>query len=124
MTDPNSYPPSHLSHLVRRVEGARASDIQRDWTGNDESARNHNGVVYLNESPLRLRLSWKKSPKDPVKLIGVFDLDLRKLLAEQYVRIEPRVQGAIRLRFCHSPGDVIYIQVNMQGPALPVGKVP
>ena len=124
MTDPNPYPPSHLSHLVRRVESSQASGIQHDWTGNDESARNHNGVVSLNESPLRLRLSWKKSPKDAVKLIGVFDLDLRKLLAEQYVRIEPRVQGAIRLCFYHGPGDVIYIQTNMQGPALPVGKVP
>jgi hypothetical protein len=119
----NPYPASHLSHLARRVGGSEASGIQRDWTGNDESARNHHGVVSLNESPLRLRLSWKKSSKDAAKSIGVFHLDLRKLLAEQYVRIEPRGQDAVRLRFYHSPADVIYIQTNLRGPALPVGKV-
>lgn len=30
----------------------------------------------LSESPLRLRLSWKKSPNDPARLVGIFDLDL------------------------------------------------
>ena len=79
----NPYPPSQMSYLARRVDGSVVSGIQRDWTGNDESARNHHGVVYLNESPLRLRLSWKKSPNDSAKFIGVFRLDLRKLLAEQ-----------------------------------------
>ena len=125
MADLNPYPPSYLSHLVRRVDSAQVSDIQRDWTGNDESARNHNGVVYLKESPLRLRLSWKKSATDTAQFIGVFDLDLQQLLDAKYVRTEPnKDQGAIRLRFYHGPGDVIYIQTNLQGPALPVGKVP
>ena len=59
-----------MSHLVRRVPNEGASDIRRDWTGNDESARNHNGKVRLSESPLRLRLSWKKGPKDSARLVG------------------------------------------------------
>ena len=118
------YPASRFKHLVRRVQDTEKLGIDRDWTGNDRSARNHNGVVRLNESPLRLRLSWKESPNDPVRRIGIFELDLRKLLAERYVRIEPRVRDAIRLRFYHGMDDVIYIQTNNGGIGLPVGEFP
>jgi hypothetical protein len=60
--------------------------VRRNWTGNDESRRNHVGVVYLSESSLRLKLSWKEGRNSPVHLIGVFDLDLRHLLEGGYVR--------------------------------------
>lgn len=117
------YPPSHLSHLARRVQDSAASGIRRDWTGNDKSARNHHGVVDLHESPLRLRLSWRRSPCDPAQLIGVFDLDLPGLLAGHYVRVEPGTRNGIRLRFYHGSDDVIYIQANRDGPGMPIGKV-
>ena len=93
MMDSNKYPPSDLSRLVRRVKGFPVSERMRNWIGNDEVGRHYHAVVDLNESPLRLCLSWKKSPKDPVLLIGVYDLDLRRLLDEQYVRREPKGSG-------------------------------
>lgn len=40
-----SYPPADKSHLVRRVSNEEASNIRRDWTGNEESKRNHNEHV-------------------------------------------------------------------------------
>ena len=118
-----SYPLLSVSHLARRVQNSEVSEIRRDWTGNDESARNHHERVDLGESPLRLRLSWKKSPKDPVHLIGVYELDLRQLLTAGYTRIEPKTQNEIRLRFYHGYDDLIYIQVNSKEPGLPIGRM-
>jgi hypothetical protein len=85
-----AYPPASMSHLVRRVPNEAASNIRRNWTGNDESARNHHNKVPLSESPLRVRLSWKKGPKDSARLVGIFDLDLKQLLKAGYVRYEPK----------------------------------
>jgi len=110
--------------LVRRIEGPEVSGGKRDWTGNDESARNHNSVVRLSESPLRLRLSWKRGPNDQARLIGVFDLDLPGLLAARHVRLEPSAPNSVRLRFFHGTDEVIYIQVNSQTPGLPIGRMP
>lgn len=118
-----SYPLLNVSHLARRVQNSEVSEIRRDWTGNDESARNHHGRVDLRESPLKLRLSWKRSSKDPVHLIGVYELDLRELLTAGYARIERNTQNEIRLRFYHGYDDVIYIQVNSKEPGLPVGRM-
>ena len=88
----NQYPPANMKHLVQRVEGEGAEKYTRDWTGNDTSARNHHSIVYLIESPLTLRLSWKKSKKDTARVVGVFDLHLRELLDKEYVRIEKEVR--------------------------------
>jgi hypothetical protein len=119
-----SYPLPQVNDLVRRVHNLDISGIRRDWTGNDESARNHHGRVDLSESPLRLRLSWKKSPKDSAHLIGVYDLDLRQLLSAGYVRVEPKTQNEIRLRFYHGRDGIIYIQVNSKESGLPIGRIP
>lgn len=72
---------------------------------------------------MTLRLSWKRSPKDSVHLIGVYELDLRRLLTAGYVRIEPKTENEIRLRFYHGYDDVIYIQVNSKEPELSVGRM-
>ena len=119
-----SLPPASLSHLVRRVPTEEASDIRRDWTGNDDSERNHHGKVPLIESPLRLRLSWKKSSKDSARLIGVFDLDLRRLHQAGYIRLEPTSENEVRLRFYHGWDNVVYIQLNLKEPGLPIGRMP
>jgi hypothetical protein len=118
----SDYPPSHLNHLAKRIKETEVKSVDRNWTGNDESKRNHNGVVYLNESPLTLCLSWKTAPNQNAKLIGIFELDLRKLLNANYVRPESSKPDAVRLRFYHGYDNVIYIQVNNKEPRLPVGK--
>ena len=67
-----SYPPSSLDHLAQRLKNSEVSGIDRDWTGNDKSGRQHHGKVNLNSSPMKLRLSWKRSPDDPIHLIWYF----------------------------------------------------
>lgn len=78
----------------------------------------------LNESPLKLRLSWKQTPKDSSQLIGIYELDLRRLLVAGYVRVEPKTETEIRLRFYHGHDNLIYIQVNSNEPGLPIGRMP
>lgn len=120
-----TYPPSNLNHLARRLQSSEVSRIDCDWIGNDKSGRHNHNKVSLNSSPLKLRLSWKKSPDHPVHFIGVFDLDLRKLLAAGYVRIESKTdEKEVRLRFYHDVDDVIYIQTKIGEPRLPVGRMP
>ena len=122
----NQYLRPDMKPLVQRVEGAEAEKCSRNWTGNDQTKRERHDVVRLDESPLRLCLSWKTGTKETAKPIGVFVLDLRKLLEEEYVRDEPgkEEEGGIRLRFYHALDNVIYIQVNGKVPALPVGIGP
>lgn len=80
--------------------------------------------VPLNESPLRLRLSWKKGPKDSARLVGIFDLDLKQLLKAGYIRYEPKSEYEVRLRFYHDWDNVVKIQVNSKAKGLPIGRVP
>ena len=117
------YPLADMGNLVRRVQIADVSNVRRNWTGNDESARNQHAKVSLSESPLRLRLSWKKGPKDSARLIGVFDLNLHRLLKAGYIRLDAKSKDEVRLRFYHDWDNVIYIQVNMEGPRLPIGRI-
>ena len=118
-----SYPRTDMSHLVRRVPNEEATNIRRDWTGNDESARSQHEKVSLNESPLRLRLSWKNGPKDSARLVGIFDLDLKELLKGGYIRYEHNSTSEVRLRFYHGLDNLVYIQVNSKERGLPIGTV-
>ena len=118
------YPSPSMAHLVRRLQNSDVSEIDRDWTGNDESARQHHGRVSLNASPLKLRLSWKHSPKDSSHLIGIYELDLRGLLEAAYVRVKPKTENENRLRFYHGHDNLIYIQVNSNERGLPIGRLP
>ncbi|MDT4896076.1 MAG: hypothetical protein QOH25_1153 [Acidobacteriota bacterium] len=120
--DSISFPLPHLSYFAQ-VLPKSAPGIHRELTGNDEDDRNHHIRVLLNPNPLRLRLSWRNSSADRGQFIGVFDLDLQKLLAANYIRLEPGTQDKARLRFYHGSDDVIYIQANMEGPGLPIGTV-
>ena len=119
----DSYPRSDMKDFVRRVPTGEASNIRRDWTGNDESARNHHGKIPLMESPLRLRLSWKKSPNDSSRLVGIFDLDLKQLLKAGYIRYEPNSTDEVRLRFYHGWDNLVYIQVSSKERGLPIGRL-
>lgn len=119
-----TFPPAGMSYLIRKVRSIDASDIQRNWTGNDENDRHHHGKIPLIDSPLRLRLYWRKNSREPSCLIGIFDLDLQGLLRAGYIRLEPWSENEVRLRFYHGLDNVIYIQVNSKKVALPIGRLP
>ena len=88
-----------------------------DWTGNDESGRQHHNPVPLRNSPRDVRLHWKRSKNAQPKLIGCYRLDLHKLLTEGYVR-KDRTPTHVRLGFFHSEDGGIRIQVRRDSPGL------
>ena len=106
---------------VERLDTGSIATVDRRWAGNDDSARNHNGVVRLSESPLTLALSWRSARKKPAAFVGCFRLDLHQLLTSGLVRIERR--GEVRLRFIHDHDGKIYLQSRLNGPRFVLGKV-
>jgi|ERR1035437_1523975 hypothetical protein len=106
---------------VERLDAGSVASADRTWAGNDESARNHNGVVRLSESPLTLALSWRYGKGKPATIVGCFRLDLPQLLANGLVRAERR--GEVRLRFFHDHDGKIYLQTRLDAPCFVLGKV-
>jgi hypothetical protein len=92
--------------------------VDRRWVGNDESSRNHHGVIPLSDSPLTLGLSWKAGKGKPAVVVAVLKLDLKILLADGLVRSESA--DSVRVRFFHDGYGHIYLQTRMGEPRLRV----
>lgn len=101
-----------------------SAEFARAWTINDRVAGHYFGRVSLKESPLSLRLFWRHDDDSPRKLIGVFRLNLKKLLAASYVREVADRPGEIILRFQRVGAARIQIATKRSGLALDIGKVP
>jgi hypothetical protein len=90
----------------------------RRWIGNDESKRNHNGVIPLADSPLTLALSWRAGKGKPAVVVAVMELDLERLLAEGFIRSEKR--DSVRVRFYHDSDGHVYLQTRLGEPRIRV----
>jgi hypothetical protein len=122
----STLPSETAAHLVRRVNQVPAGARVRSWTLRDDNHQHHHGVVSASESPLWLRLRWRRTASSSLHEIGLFRLDLRALLAEDYVRPE-QADGdddRLRLRFVRAGDSRIYIQWRRDTPALAIGEVP
>jgi hypothetical protein len=116
-------PAQTKSPLIRLTEFQLRAK-HRKWRGTDEEGLNtHHGVVPLSESPVDMRLRWRRSSSAPTSVIGCFRLDLEGLLGESYVRKEESRPGHVRLKFVHDHNDdCIYVQKDRGAPALYVGR--
>lgn len=108
------------SNLCQKVQQAPVGAKIRKWVLNDATNSNYHSVVKVNESPLYLHLSWRRSAKNPVQFVGIFRLDLAGLLQYGFVRPEPKDSYGpeIRLRIKRERDGDFYIQVNQDGPRL------
>lgn len=98
-----------LPDFCRRLSPDEVSSSCRRWRGDDENGANkHHGAIPLRESPVDIELRWRETENSPTKLIGHYRLDLDTLLAEGYIRSDPK-PGHVRLQFVHQ-GNAIYIQ--------------
>jgi hypothetical protein len=112
---------SERSFAVQFLKRTDASLPDRIWCGNDNSARQHHGVVALNESPLVLELSWRASKLAAAKYVCCVQLDLPRLVAAGLVRYENSER--IRLRFYHDHDGNVYIQTKLGEPRYLVGCI-
>jgi len=108
------------SDLCQRVEHAPTGAKIRKWVLNDANNSNHHGIVNMQEAPLYLHLSWRRSAREPIQFVGIFRFDLPRLLQHGYVRQEPKDSYGpeIRLRILRAKDGSFYIQVNQYGPQL------
>lgn len=118
MRDDAAATEDRLCRRIRRISG---SEPTLDWTLRADNHNHHHGVVRLVESPVELKFSWRPDIGGPVRLVGVFRLDLQGLLAHGYIRTEghPREQ-TVRLRIVRSEEGTFWIQSRGDAPRLRV----
>ena len=107
--------------LCQAVTHAPVGARVRSWTLRDDNHGHHHGVVKLSESPLYLELSYRSTAApSPVHRVGLFQLDLLRLLLNNYVRKDPidSPGSGIRLRIVHAEDGKFYIQVSAAKPRL------
>ena len=109
--------PAHAK-LVTRVDVGGPNT--RQWTGNDDDAGHHHGLISANEVPCFVALSWHSKRHGRTVHVGTFKLNLRRLAKDGYAVERPGNQ--VRLRFVRDPEGLIAIQVNDSSPSLPVGR--
>ncbi len=116
-----ALPPEQFHMFVERTSVARMTGNRRNWTGSDQNARCRHGRVRLSEDPLYLSLYWKIAPSAGPCFIGNFEINLRKLLINDYLRDEG--DGVVRLKFYRGHDDVIYVKQRLEFPGIPVGHL-
>jgi hypothetical protein len=115
------YPSSTHSHLVERLSAAPVGSRPRRWILRDDNHQHYHGVVRLAENLLLLELRWKPQAKGSEQLVGVYRLNLKNLLAENYIRSENTEE--VRVRFFRGSAGTVYLQVRSTAPELPIGRV-
>jgi hypothetical protein len=107
-------------NLARPINEVALTAGFLNWTGNDNSARNHNGAVRK-RSQIDVMLRWKQSSSSPAKFIGCFRFDLAALFRLGYIRQDSRPE-CYRVRLYHAEDDFIYIQASSDGPFLRLAR--
>ena len=119
-----SFPLRSTAALVERVDSAPPGVPVRRWVIRDDNQQHYHGVVPLNEDPAYVELLWKATARAQEQLVGIFRLDLARLLEQGYVRRERDDDShEIRLRFHRGERSVVSIQARNDGAALAVGVV-
>lgn len=88
----------------------------RTWTLREDNHAHYSSIVRLSESPLYLELLWRAGKQTPVGRIGLFKLDLRRLLDGGYLRTESAGTNLLRLRIKHARNGKFYIQIKDGSP--------
>lgn len=119
-----SFPYRSHHHLAQRVEALPPGATARRWVIRDDNQRHHHGVLPLSANPAFIELHWKPDERGREQLVGLFRLDLPRLLEEGYVRLEREDDpGEVRLRFLRGDRGVVLIQARADAPALAIGTV-
>lgn len=108
-----------IGEMIKRLDDN--SECSREWNGNDRVNQNYFGRVRLNESPLSIRLHWKKDDNSPSQLIGAYSIDLEFLLQEGYVRKAEGYPEEVILRFQRTDEGEIQIAINTRERGLKIG---
>jgi len=104
--------------FAEKVHNIPQGETSRKWTLRADNARHYHCMVSLKESPLFLVLNWRETAVDSVRLVGIFRLDLDRLLRDGYIRHDPvDSRGSdVRLRIVRNNDGSFYVQSRPDGP--------
>ena len=111
------YPDTAHALLVSR---ANIASVPHEWTGNDDDAGHHHGLLDLNEAPCYLALYWQSRTRGRTVHVGTYKLNLRRLASPGYAQTKPG--HMVRLRFVRDEDGTVEIRANDSSPGLPVGR--
>jgi hypothetical protein len=113
------------NELVWRVESAPAGVKPRRCTLRDDNAQHYHRTMRLIESPVLIKLAWRANATSQVHSLGLFRLDLRRLLSAGYIRPEgSNSEDVVRVRFYRANNGMVYIQTKQGAPAIAVAPAP
>jgi len=120
-----SFPLRSGYTLIERLESLPSDAVVRRWVLRDDNQQHYHGLIPLGDDPAIIELLWKPDTHSREQLVGVYRLDLAGLLGAGYIRREGDAPeaGSVRVRFHRGERGVVSLQVNSDGPALPIGTV-
>lgn len=110
------FPARENALLVSRTD---VGPVKHEWTGNDDDAGHHHGLLDMNEVPCYLALYWQSRAAGRTVHVGTYKLNLRRLAQSGYAQEKPGRK--VRLRFVRDADGVVAIRPNDSAPGLPVG---
>ncbi|MEX2170224.1 MAG: hypothetical protein WD851_13005 [Pirellulales bacterium] len=116
MSEPTFPAAAHAALVSRTTEGP----VGHEWTGNDDDAGQHHGLLDANDVPCLLALYWQSRRAGRTVHVGTYKLRLRQLARAGYAQEKPG--NKVRLRFVRNHDGVIEIRPNDSTPGLPVGR--
>ena len=113
----NILPDPSQSLLVSRTT---AGPVAHAWTGNEDDASHHHGLLDSNEIPCLLALYWESKRARRTVHVGTYKLSLRRLAKAGFAVEKPG--NKVRLRFVREVDGTVVIRPNDSSPGLPVGQ--
>lgn len=112
-------------NLLQQIEVAPSNVRPKQFTLRDDNEQHYHRQMRITESPVYINLSWKATKNSQVYNLGIFRLDLKKLLAAGYIRLEKEgYEDDVRVRFYRANNGMIYLQTKLGNPALAVTLAP
>jgi hypothetical protein len=112
----HEYPDRSHESLISRTN----APAEHAWTGNEDDAGQHHGLLDANEVPCYLALYWQSRAAGRTIHVGTYRLNLRRL-AKAGFAIE-KAGKKVRLRFARDTDGTIQIRPNESSPGLRVGR--
>jgi hypothetical protein len=120
-----SFPLGAAHALIERLAAAPPRSAVRRWVLRDDNQQHYHGLIPLRDDPVIIELRWKVDARSQEQVVGIYRLHLAALLAAGHIRREGEgsERPEVRVRFHRGERGVVSLQVNADGPALPVGTV-
>jgi hypothetical protein len=110
------YPDRSHESLVSRTY----AQAKHEWTGNEDDAGQHHGLLDINEVPCYLALYWQSRAAGRTVHVGTYQLNLRRLAKAGFA--SEKAGKKVRLRFVRDADGTIEIRPNDSSPGLTVGR--